>query len=78
MRPIDVLGISYSRQDDLAANKNMNTTYSFDIMPNNNCWILNLNYMKTINQERFSLGIMFNFGDDRFERMRNDYFAVKR
>jgi LPS-assembly protein len=78
VRPTDVLGIAYSRQDDLKANKNVNTMYSFDIMPHNNCWILNLNYMKTINQERFSLGIMFNFGDDRFERMRNDYFAVKR
>jgi LPS-assembly protein len=78
VRPTDILGLAYSRQDDLLANKNINTTYSVDIMPNNNCWILNLNYQKTINLERYTFGIMFNFGDDRFERMRNDYFAVKR
>jgi hypothetical protein len=47
-------------------------------MPHNNCWILNLSYQKTIAQERFQLGILFNFGQERFERMRNDYFAVKR
>jgi LPS-assembly protein len=78
VRPTDILGLAYSRQDDLEANRNLSTTYAIDIMPHNNCWILNLNYQKTINLERFSLGVMFNFGEDRFERMRNDYFAVKR
>lgn len=78
VRPTDVLGLAYSRQEDLEAEKNMGTTYSVDFMPHNNCWILNLNFFQDINQERFSLGIMFNFGDDRFERMRNDYFAVRR
>lgn len=78
VRPTDILGLAYSRQDDLEANRNLSTTYSVDIMPHNNCWILNINYQKTINLERFSVGVMFNFGDDRFERMRNDYFAVKR
>jgi LPS-assembly protein len=78
VRPTDVLGLALSKQDDLFAHKNINTTYSIDFMPNNNCYILNFNYMKTIVYERFTFGIMFNFGDDRFERMRNDYFAVKR
>lgn len=78
VRPTDILGLAFSKQDDLEASRNINTTYSIDIMPHNNCWILNLNYQQTIVYERFSLGIMFNFGDDRFERMRNDYFAVKR
>ncbi len=78
VRPTDILGIAYSRQDDLEAKKNLTTTYGIDIMPHNNCWILNINYQKTINIERFSLGVMLNFGDDRFERMRNDYFAVRR
>ena len=78
VRPIDILGLSYSNQDDLEAKRNILTTYSIDLMPHNNCWILNLNYQKTINLERFSLGIMFNFGQEQFERMRSDYFAVKR
>lgn len=78
VRPIDILGLAFSKQEDLEAKKNISTIYSIDLMPNNNCWILNFNYQKTLNYERFSLGVMFNFGDDRFERMRSDYFAVKR
>ncbi len=78
VRPTDILGLAMSKQEDLEAKKNINTTYSIDLMPNNNCWILNFSYTQTLNYERFSLGVMFNFGDDRFERMRNDYFAVKR
>lgn len=78
VRPTDILGLAYSRQEDLEANRNLSTIYSIDLMPHNNCWILNFNYQQKINYARFSFGIMFNFGDDRFERMRNDYFAVKR
>jgi len=78
VRPTDILGLAFSKQDDIEAGRNLVTSYSIDIMPHNNCWILNLNYQQRLELERFSFGIMFNFGDDRFERMRNDYFAVKR
>lgn len=78
VRPFDVLGIAYSKSDDLEAKKNLLTTYSVDFMPNNDCWILNFNYRKTNNIEYFTVGIMFNFGQQQFERMRSDYFAVKR
>lgn len=78
VRPTDILGLAFSKQDDIEAGRNLVTSYSVDLMPHNNCWILNFNYEQRLEFERFFFGIMFNFGDDRFERMRNDYFAVKR
>lgn len=78
VRPFDILGIAYSKSTDLEAKRNLLTTYSIDIMPHNDCYILNFNYRKTNNIEYFTLGIMFNFGQQQFERMRTDYFAVKR
>lgn len=78
LRPIDTLGVAMSKERDLEAKKDMRTVYSVDIMPNNNCWILNLNYQQRLDIDRYSFNIIFNFGDDNFERYRNDYFAVKR
>ena len=63
---------------DLVANREVRTVYSVDVMPNNNCWIFNLNVNQTIENTRYSFNILFNFGDDSFERYRTDYFAVKR
>ena len=78
IRPTDVLGLAMVKDMDLEAKKDIRTVYSLDIMPHNNCWIFNLNYRRSIVDSRFSFNIMFNFGDDSFERYRNDYFAVKR
>jgi LPS-assembly protein len=78
IRPTDVLGVAMVKDMDLEAKKDIRTVYSIDIMPHNNCWILNLNYRRSIVDQRFSFNIMFNFGDDNFERYRNDYFSVRR
>lgn len=78
VRPTDVLGLAMVKSLDLDANKNMRTIYSVDIMPNNNCWILNLNYRQSLNVDRYSFNVIFNFGDDSFDRYRTDYFASKR
>jgi LPS-assembly protein len=78
IRPTDVLGLAMVKDMDLEAKKDIRSVYSLDIMPHNNCWIFNLNYRKSIVDSRFSFNIMFNFGDDNFERYRNDYFGVKR
>lgn len=78
IRPIDTLGLAMVKDMDLEADKDIRTVYSMDIMPHNNCWIFNLNYRRSIVDERFSFNILFNFGDESFERYRNDYFAVKR
>lgn len=78
IRPLDTLGLAMVKDMDLEAKKDIRTVYSMDIMPHNNCWIFNLNYRRSIVDERYSFNIMFNFGDESFERYRNDYFAVKR
>lgn len=78
IRPTDVLGVAMVRDMDLEAGTNIRTAYSVDIMPHNNCLILNLSYRDGINDSRYSFNILFNFGDEGFERYRNDYFGVKR
>jgi LPS-assembly protein len=78
VRPTDVLGFALVKDTDLQAKKDMRTIYSIDIMPHNNCWIFNLNYRQSITNTQYSFNIIFNFGDDKFDRYRNDYFAVKR
>ena len=78
IRPTDVLGLAMVKDADLEAKREMRTLYSFDIMPHNNCWIFNLNYRQSIVNTQYSFNIIFNFGDDNFDRYRNDYFAVKR
>lgn len=78
VRPTDVLGVAMVRDVDLEAGQNIRTVYSLDIMPHNNCWILNLNYRDGLLDSRYSFNVIFNFGDESFERYRNDYFGVKR
>jgi LPS-assembly protein len=78
VRPTDVLGVAMVKDIDLEAKKDIRTIYSLDIMPHNNCWIFSLNYRKSIVDSRYSFNVIFNFGDDSFERYRNDYFGVKR
>jgi LPS-assembly protein len=78
VRPTDVLGVAMVKEMDLEAKRDMRTVYSIDLMPHNNCWIFSLNYRKDINVSRYSFNVIFNFGDESFERYRNDYFGVKR
>ncbi|MFP5387245.1 MAG: LPS-assembly protein LptD [Bacteriovoracia bacterium] len=78
VRPTDVLGVAMLKDMDLEADKNIRTVYSIDIMPHNNCWIFNLNYRESIVDSRYSFNVIFNFGDESFERYRNDYFAMRR
>lgn len=78
IRPTDVLGFAMVKDVDLNAKKDIRTIYSIDIMPNNNCMILNFNYREVIGGSRTSMNLIFNFGDDNVERYRNDYFASRR
>lgn len=77
IRPTDILGFAMMKNIDLEANKDLRTIYSLDIMPHNNCYIFSLGYRKSY-VEQYTFNIIFNFGDDNFDRYRNDYFAVKR
>lgn len=78
IRPLDTLGFAIMKDMDLEANKNIRTTYSLDIMPHNNCWILNLNYRESLTNNQYSFNILFNFGDENFAQYRSNYFGVKR
>ncbi len=78
LRPTDILGLAMVKQMDLEAKRDVRTIYSLDIMPHNNCWILNLNYRQSIVDSRYFFNIIFNFGDDNFHELRNNYFATKR
>lgn len=78
VRPTDILGLAMVKQVDYEAGTDVSTIYSADIMPHNNCWIFNLNYQQRLNVSRYSMNVIFNFGQEGFERYRNDYFAVKR
>lgn len=78
IRPLDTLGFAMMKDMDLEANRNIRTTYSLDIMPHNNCWILNLNYRESLTNNQYSFNILFNFGDENFAQYRSNYFGVKR
>jgi LPS-assembly protein len=78
IRPTDILGFALVKDMDLQAKKDIRTIYSLDIMPHNDCWILNLNYRESLVDSRYSFNLLFNFGDKSFERYRNDYFSVRR
>lgn len=78
VRPTDIIGFAMVKDMDLQAKQDVRSVYSLDIMPHNNCWILNLNYRESLVDQRFFFNIIFNFGDDNFHDLRNNYFAVKR
>ena len=78
VRPTDTLGFSILKDMDLNAGNSVRTTYGVDIMPNNNCWIFSLNYRESITDSRYSFNILFNFGDETFNKFRNEYFGKRR
>lgn len=78
LRPIDVFGFSILQEQDLKAQQRIRSIYQMDFMPNNNCWILNLNYRETVVDNRYSLNWVFNFGNDDFKDYRNNFFRFDR
>jgi LPS-assembly protein len=78
LRPIDTFGISYLKEQDLAASENIRTIYQMDFMPNNNCWIFNINLTDSVVQKRYSMNFVFNFGNDDFKLYRTNFFSFDR
>lgn len=72
--PVDTIGLSYLKEIDFKASQDLRTQYAIDIMPYNNCWILNLNYSESLVGNRFSFNLVLNYGSDSFENYRNDFF----
>jgi LPS-assembly protein len=77
-RPIDVFGFSILKEHDLDASENINSIYQVDFMPNNNCWIVNLNYTENFTEQRFWIGYKVNFGSDEFKNYRTNFFNYSR
>ena len=78
LRPMDAFGFSYIKEQDLAASENIRTIYQLDLMPNNNCWIFNLNLRESVVDRRFSINFAFNFGNDDFKEFRKNFFSFNR
>ena len=77
-RPIDILGFSSLREYDLDADENISSIYQVDFMPNNNCWIININYTDSFIEHRYAINFEFNFGSDEFKNYRNNFFNYSR
>ena len=56
---------------DLTADKSTRTLYNFDYIQRNNCYVFNLNFRKTLVDQRVSFNINLNFGDNGFKRSRS-------
>ena len=77
-RPIDVFGLAYLKEYDLDANENISSIYQVDFMPNNNCWIFNINYKDSFEEKRYAINFAFNFGSDDFSSYRTNFFKFDR
>lgn len=77
-RPIDSLGFSMFKEQDMDAEQNIRSIYQMDIMPDNNCWIMNFNYRETIVDTRYTINWVFNFGNDDFKQYKTNFWDYGR
>lgn len=78
LRPVDTIGLSTVAEYDLDAQENIRTVYQADLMPNNNCWILNFSYRESVVDQRYAINFVFNLGNDEFKQYRSNYFSFDR
>ncbi len=78
VRLIDAVGFSFLKEDDLDARENIRSIYQIDLMPDNNCWILNFAYRETVVDSRYSVNWVFNFGNDEFKTYKTNFFDFNR
>lgn len=77
-RPHDVIGLSYLEEYDFNAREKISTIYQADLMPYNNCWFFNFRYRDNIEEKRFTLDFVFNFGSSETSAFRSNYFNFNR
>lgn len=77
-RPIDTFGMSVLKEHDLDEDANIRTIVQFDVMPNNNCWIFNVNFKDSLVEKRYAFNIIFNFGNEDFDQYRTNFFSFDR
>jgi hypothetical protein len=57
---------------NLNTKESLRTVYGVDIMPANNCWILQLDYRESVVGFQYSFDIMWNFGQEKFQQARGE------
>lgn len=76
--PMDELGFSAVTELDLDADESIRTVYQVDYMPDNDCWILSLNYRESVVDKRYSFNFAFNLGNDEFDLYKSNFFNFGR
>lgn len=76
--PIDTFGISSLREFDLDAQEDIRAIYQADFMPSNDCWMLSLNYRKSVVDERYAFNFVLNLGEEGFRQLKNNFFDFSR
>jgi len=66
LRPFDTWEFQLLYREDMERRKGLNSRYAVIYRPTNNCWSLELSYLQTALQKRFSFNFYFNFGDNKF------------
>lgn len=77
-RPHDIFGFSYLEEYDFDAREKISAIYQADYMPYNNCWFFNFRFKDSIDEKRFSMDFVFNFGSGETKNFRNNYFDFNR
>lgn len=74
----DNIGFSFIKEQDLEADENISTLYQIDFMPNNNCWLLKINYKESLVERRYNFQFEFNFGNEDFKTYRQNFYDRSR
>ncbi len=78
LRPVETVGLSVLREDDLVAQESIRSIYQFDLMPNNNCWIMSFKYIESVVAKEFVFNVVFNFGDDSIKEFKQNFYRFDR
>ncbi len=62
----DLISAQGSWEYDLEGKRTNRSTYGITYAPANNCWMLQLGFLKTIAENRFSFNFLINFNDNSF------------
>jgi LPS-assembly protein len=62
----DLISVQGSWEYDLESKRTNRSTYGVTYSPVNNCWMLQLGFLKTIAEKRFSFNFLINFNDNTF------------
>jgi LPS-assembly protein len=66
IRPVDMFNL-YTKYDyNYNSKQPINSLYGIDYLPKSNCWRLNLNFNRSVVEQRIAFNILVNFSDNTF------------